>query len=78
MKPKAVFRRISLVLFFTCTIQFAIASDPPPPPPDHGEAGNVPGGGAPLGSGLGILIACGAAYGSLKKIKTQFNQPSKK
>jgi hypothetical protein len=45
----------------------ALANDPaPPPPPGHGEGGNVPGGGAPVGEGLIILVALGAAY-SYKK-----------
>jgi hypothetical protein len=39
---------------------------PPPPPPGHGESGNVPGGGAPIGEGLMILAALGAAYGYKK------------
>jgi len=39
---------------------------PPPPPPENGNGGNVPGGGAPIGEGLLILTALGAAYGSKK------------
>jgi len=39
---------------------------PPPPPPENGTGGNVPGGGAPIGEGLLILTALGAAYGSKK------------
>ena len=42
------------------------AGAPPPPPPDHGSGGNVPGGGAPIGEGLIILVALGAAYGYKK------------
>lgn len=42
------------------------AADPPPPPPGHGETGNVPGGGAPIGSGLAILLSLGAGYGAKK------------
>ncbi|MBI9039420.1 MAG: hypothetical protein JEY97_14905, partial [Bacteroidales bacterium] len=44
----------------------AKADDPPPPPPGHGETGNVPGGGAPIGSGLFILLGLGVAYGGKK------------
>jgi len=44
----------------------AKADDPPPPPPGHEETGNVPGGGAPIGSGLFILLGLGAAYGAKK------------
>jgi hypothetical protein len=41
--------------------------DPPPPPGDHGSTQNQPpGGGAPVGSGLAILLALGAAYGGKK------------
>jgi hypothetical protein len=48
----------------------AMAQVPPPPPGGgHGGTGNVPGGGAPIGSGIGILLALGAAYGSKKVYK---------
>lgn len=39
---------------------------PPPPPPGHGESGNVPGGGTPVGSGLLIMLGLGGAYGGYK------------
>ncbi len=40
---------------------------PPPPPEGHGGTGNSsPGGMAPVGSGLAILIGLGAAYGARK------------
>jgi hypothetical protein len=44
------------------------AQDSPPPPPAGGQSGdgNVPGGGAPIGSGLTIMLILGAAYGSKK------------
>jgi hypothetical protein len=39
----------------------------PPPPSGHGANGNqTPGGAAPIGSGLAILISMGAAYGAKK------------
>ena len=42
-------------------------TDPPPPPEGHGEAGNQPpGGGAPIGGGLFILLGLGAVYGAKK------------
>ena len=48
----------------------AMAQVPPPPPGGgHGGTGNVPGGGAPIGTGIGILLALGAAYGSKKVYK---------
>ncbi len=66
MKRKAILSRTVFLILFLFAIQFVMASDPPPPPPGHGETGNVPGGGAPLGSGLAILLAMGAAYGSME------------
>jgi hypothetical protein len=44
-------------------------STPPPPPPNegHGTSNNqVPGGGAPLANGLGILLLFSSAYGGFK------------
>lgn len=64
MKKKLQFS-ISLMMLFL-VLNFAtpvVAQDPPPPPPSHGSGGNVPGGGAPIGEGLVILVALGAAYG---------------
>jgi len=65
MKKKLQFS-ISLMMLFL-VLNFAtpvVAQDPPPPPPpSHGAGGNVPGGGAPIGEGLVILVALGAAYG---------------
>ncbi len=49
---------------------------PPPPPPGGGSGGNQNqngGGGAPIGGGLGILLAMGAAYGG-KKIYNVYNE----
>jgi len=51
-------------------------ADNPPPPPGHGETGNVPGGGSPIGSGLFILLGLGAAYGG-KKFYNYKNKKSK-
>jgi hypothetical protein len=40
---------------------------PPPPPESHGTNSNQsPGGGAPIGSGLSILLGLVAAYGGKK------------
>ena len=45
----------------------AYADSPPPPPGDPSQNGNGPvGGGAPVGSGVAILMALGAAYGGKK------------
>ncbi len=56
------------VLFMLLTFATPVSAQdpPPPPPPGHGEGGNVPGGGAPIGEGLIILVAMGAAYGYKK------------
>ena len=64
---------IAITTFITSN---AKAADPPPPPPGHGSTGNVPGGGAPIGSGLFILLGLGAAYGGAKGYK--FYQKKKK
>jgi hypothetical protein len=57
---------VLLLVFLLNFAMPAMAQDPPPPPPGHGEGGNVPGGGAPVGEGLIILVALGAAYGYKK------------
>lgn len=44
----------------------AFAQNPPPPPEDPSGGGGPVGGGTPVGSGLIILIALGAAYGGKK------------
>ena len=51
-----------------------VAQEPPPPPPEHGQGGNVPGGGAPVGEGLILLVAMGAAYGYKKWNDTRETQ----
>ncbi len=58
-----------LLLLFMITLSLGLFAQVPPPPPEggHGQSGNQePGGGAPIGSGLGILLALGAAYGGRK------------
>ncbi|NCA84625.1 MAG: hypothetical protein EOM83_03525 [Clostridia bacterium] len=54
---------IFLFSIATLCISPVIAQNPPPPPPPHGGTTNVPGGGAPIGEGLVVLVALGAAYG---------------
>jgi len=58
----------ALFVIGTSTFATLTAQDvpPPPPPANGGQGGNVPGGGAPIGEGLLILTALGAAYGSKK------------
>jgi len=64
---KKIIVQLILVITFTLSAQALLAQGPPPPPGGHGETGNQdPGGGAPIGGGLGILLALGAAYGGRK------------
>ncbi len=66
---KTIVRTIATLLILLTINLITInlyAQDPPPPPPDHGSGGNVPGGGAPIAGGIGILLALGAAYGGKK------------
>ncbi|GAB6278872.1 MAG: hypothetical protein STSR0006_08710 [Lentimicrobium sp.] len=43
------------------------SQDPPPPPANHGQTTDQQSGGsAPLGSGIALLLAMGAAYGARK------------
>ncbi|NCC74162.1 MAG: hypothetical protein EOM06_12270 [Sphingobacteriia bacterium] len=65
-------RRISkLIAFFALVfISFSTMAQEPPPPPDNpssfGGTNGPVGGGAPVGSGLVILLSLGAAYGGKK------------
>ena len=59
---------VLLIAVATFISSNAKADAPPPPPPEHGESGNVPGGGAPIGNGLAILLSLGAGYGIKKFI----------
>jgi hypothetical protein len=60
------------VLKYTLVAAFSLISiglfaDPPGMPGGHGEVGDqVPGGGAPIGAGVGLLLALGSAYGAFK------------
>ena len=72
MKTKKILRILVLTVFAIFSpmlINSAFADDPlPPPPPDsHGQNGNQPtGNGAPIGSGIIILLSLGAGYGAKK------------
>jgi hypothetical protein len=58
-----------LMAIFLSFTPVLLAQDPPPPPSGgHGQTGNQspPGGGTPIGSGLVLLLALGAAYGGKK------------
>lgn len=58
-----------LIIFFTAT---SFAQEPPPPPGDPSSGNTNPpvGGGAPVGSGLAILVALGLGYGFKKYRET--------
>jgi hypothetical protein len=61
---------VVLIIALTCITELTIASEPPPPPGGTGLNGNQgPGGTAPLGSGLVILLSLGAGYGARKLIE---------
>ena len=68
-------KKILIALIFATVITLAgnallAQGVPPPPPSGHGTNTNQPaGGGAPIGSGVGILLALGSAYGARKVYK---------
>jgi hypothetical protein len=75
MKTQIV--KIILTITFVVGSSVLLAQVPPPPPGGgHGGNDNQPGGGAPIGSGIGILLALGAAYGG-KKVYRAFKNAEK-
>ena len=70
------FKTLILTAIFTLCLFSAMPQDPPPPPGGgHGMGGNQsPGGSAPIGSGVALLLSMGALYGSIKQLRTQKNQ----
>jgi|GEM_PF-3194008 UDP-N-acetylmuramyl pentapeptide phosphotransferase/UDP-N-acetylglucosamine-1-phosphate transferase len=61
---------ISFVFSLVFLLPMGVNADPPGMPGNHGSSGNqIPGGGAPLGSGVAILIGLGLAYGSKNNLK---------
>ena len=65
-----------LVLFIGWNLTaMAQGGSPPPPPDDHGVKTDQPsGGGAPIGSGIAILLSLGAAYGGKKVYQAYQNK----
>jgi hypothetical protein len=64
---KTLIKILFIILFALNTSLLFPQGAPPPPPSGHGSEINQPAGnGAPIGSGLGILLALGAAYGGKK------------
>lgn len=69
---KKIIVQVILVIGLSLSSMALLAQGPPPPPGGHGSDQNEPasgGGGAPIGGGLGILLAMGAAYGGRKIYK---------
>ena len=71
MKNIAKHTKVTLILtLFMGWGLLAMAQGPPPPPGGgHGQNTNQPagpGGGAPIGSGIAILLSLGAAWGGRK------------
>ncbi len=65
-------KKLQILLILTSLLIPVLSSAqdvPPPPPPGHGETGNVPGGGAPIGSGLLLLLGISSVYGGYKGYK---------
>jgi hypothetical protein len=74
-KRKDTMKKILITLIFITSITLAgnallAQGVPPPPPGGHGGDTNQPaGGGAPIGSGIGFLLALGGVYGARKVYK---------
>jgi hypothetical protein len=65
-------RNIKQILFLAIIILASLqlsAQGPPPPPGDPSSGGEIVGGGAPIGSGIAILLSLGAAYCGRKVYK---------
>lgn len=62
------FLRVFAIFVFILFSYSAIAQDPPPPPGagSNTQVNKLDGRGAPIGSGLFILLGLGAAYGGKK------------
>jgi hypothetical protein len=65
MKKSIINTLIAIAFIVAPLISFASAPPPPPPGGPSGEDNEI-GGSAPIGGGLGILLALGAAYGTKK------------
>lgn len=65
---KQILRILTFIICMTIITSITHAQ-PPRPPSGHGHDNNQPsqnGGGAPIGSGLAILLLLGTAYGGVK------------
>ncbi len=62
-------KKIILLTVFTAISSFGLLAQAPPVPPssaNQGGTGPVGGGGAPIGSGVVLLISLAAGYGGKK------------
>jgi hypothetical protein len=70
---KKIVTQLAIILVLTTAINphLSAQQSPPDPPGNHGQSGNQEAGSnsAPIGGGLGILLALGAAYGGKKVYK---------
>jgi hypothetical protein len=57
---------VVIAVFLTISGISLLAQTPPPPPGNAGGSGGPVGGGAPIGSGLVLLITLAAGYGGKK------------
>ncbi len=60
---------IALITVAFTSVDIFAQNPGPPPPPGHNSEGNTPGGRAPIGGGLFILLGLGAVYGGVKGYK---------
>lgn len=76
---KNITRYTKLTLLLTLFMGWglvAMAQSPPPPPGDHGQGNNQPagpGGGAPIGGGIAILLSLAAGWAG-KKVYQAYNE----
>lgn len=70
---KKILIKLSFIIAFTISSTALLAQGPPDPPGDPGTGDPIGGGGAPIGSGVGILLALGVAYGG-KKLYTLYSK----
>jgi hypothetical protein len=57
----------SVLIVSFSLISLGLFADPPGMPGSHGSNGDQPpGGGAPIGAGIGLLVAMGSVYGAFK------------
>ncbi|NQU33518.1 MAG: hypothetical protein HQ521_09810 [Bacteroidetes bacterium] len=67
MKKNIKIYLVAILLFVGLSHSEFIYSQVPDPPSGHGSSSNEsPGGGAPIGGGLFILVSLGIAYGGKK------------